>query len=250
MKKIDHKEVYLDGKHYDALNVHDFDIPFYLKQAKQCKGEVLELACGTGRIAIPLANEGINISGIDVSEGMIKQAKEIAKKQKVDIDFKVLDIRNFDLNKKFALIYLPFNSICHIHDFESIKALFNTVKKHLESNGKFIMSVFKPNMNLLIRKKDEVVTNDSYTNPYNNTEVKHTENNYYNSADQVNYINWIFEIDKKTEKIPINMRMFFPQELDNYLKFSNFEIINKFGDYAENDFNENSNQQIIVCKAK
>ena len=158
MKAIDHKEVYKDGKHYDAMNFYNSDLPFYMKYAKECKGNVLELACGTGRLTLPIAQAGINITGIDISEGMISEAKEKAIKLNIGVDFKVLDIRNFELNNKFDLIFIPFNSICHIHDFESIKALFDSVKRHLTPTGKFIIDVFKPNLQLLTRKKDEIFT--------------------------------------------------------------------------------------------
>jgi len=57
--KIDHEEIYRDGKHYDALNNFNHDVPFYLEMAKSYGEKTLELACGTGRITLPLAEQGI-----------------------------------------------------------------------------------------------------------------------------------------------------------------------------------------------
>ncbi len=250
MKAIDHKNVYQDGKNYDAMNSFNWDFPFYKKYALECKGSVLELACGTGRLTIPLATEGIDITGIDISEGMIKEAEIKAKDLNVAIDFQVQDIRTFKIDKKFQFIFLPYNSICHIHDFESIKSLFQSVKKHLAPNGVFIVDVFKPSLAHLTRKKDEVFTNNSYKISSDKNIINHTETSFYNQADQVNYIEWFLEQNGKIENQKLNMRMFFPQELDNYLQFSGFEIIDKFGDHFENKFDNDANWQIVVCKVQ
>jgi ubiquinone/menaquinone biosynthesis C-methylase UbiE len=95
------------------------DIPFYLEYAKECRGEVLEIACGTGRALIPLAQEGIKITGLDISDEMLKIAKEkvgrLDEKIKENIEFIHGDMANFDLKKKFSFIfwYVPFISAPH-----------------------------------------------------------------------------------------------------------------------------------------
>ena len=139
--KIDHEEIYRDGKHYDALNNFNHDVPFYLEMAKSYGESTLELACGTGRITLPLAEKGIDIIGLDISKGMISEAKEKAQKQNLDIELLIGDVRDFNLAKKFSLIIFPFNSICHLHDYESINACFENVKKYLQPNGRFIIDV-------------------------------------------------------------------------------------------------------------
>ncbi len=82
MNPIDHKEIYRDGKHYDALNTFDTDVVFYSKMADKYGSPILELACGTGRITIPIAEKGHEIVGIDISEAMITVAKDKSSKAK------------------------------------------------------------------------------------------------------------------------------------------------------------------------
>ena len=68
------------------LNNFNHDVPFYLEMAKSFGEKTLELACGTGRITLPLAKQGIDIVGIDISNGMISEAKEKAQKQNLNVE--------------------------------------------------------------------------------------------------------------------------------------------------------------------
>lgn len=152
MKPIDCEQLFDDGRHYDMHTKHVVeDIPFYLRQAKKYGEPVLELACGTGRITIPMAEQGIQITGLDVSEPMLSQARRKAAMKGVNVEWVKADCRDFKLNKKFRLIFFPFNSIVHLHDLESIEACFSCVRKHLTREGRFMIDVFVPGMDYLMR---------------------------------------------------------------------------------------------------
>ena len=110
--------LYRDGRHYDALNSFLVaDIPFYEEEARKAGGLVLELACGTGRLTIPIARSGVEIVGLDLSASMLAHARTKAKALGVDIEFVEGDCRSFDLGRKFALIFMAFNSMQHLHDY-------------------------------------------------------------------------------------------------------------------------------------
>lgn len=186
--------------------------------------------------------------GIDISESMLNEAMEKAANEGVNIHFEQADVRNFELNKQFALIFFPFNSICHLHDFDSINACFKNVKKHLKPGGRFIIEVFNPDFKLLLRDKSKLHAHSKYKNPYNNTDVVVKETNDYNSAEQINYIKKHFNIVGGKIENDLNMRIYFPQELDNYLMFSGFEIEEKYGGFDKSSFTTKSAKQIIICK--
>jgi 2-polyprenyl-3-methyl-5-hydroxy-6-metoxy-1,4-benzoquinol methylase len=96
---IDH--IYQDGRHYDQLfSGANKDFPFWIGQAKKYGGPVLELACGTGRLSIPLARAGFSVTGIDHSEAMLDEAKKKSAEQGVAVEWVSGDIRDFDLGKK------------------------------------------------------------------------------------------------------------------------------------------------------
>src|SRR5215469_2012284 len=165
--------LYRDGRHYDALNSFLVaDIPFYGEEAKRAAESyredphppaknagrighpVLELACGTGRLTIPIAKSGTEIVGLDLTPSMLAQARTKAEAAGVKIEFVEGDCRSFELERKFALIFMAFNSMQHLHDYESLAALFRNVRKHLAEAGRFVFDVFNPNLEILARNPE------------------------------------------------------------------------------------------------
>lgn len=248
MKPIDCRHIYLDGRHYDLQINHLDDLTFYLHQIGIYGEPVLELACGTGRLTIPIAEQGIHITGLDISEGMLSQAKIKANKKGVKIDWIKADCRNFNLKKKFNFIFLPANSIAHLHDLESIEACFSCVKKHLATKGRFVIDIFNPSLNILTRDSSKHYPVAEYPDPDGKGTVVITENNVYDDANQINRIKWYYKIDNKEEYVKeLNMRIFYPQELDELLHYNGFIIEAKFGNYNMESFVSTSKKQLVVC---
>ena len=251
MKQIDSEPLYRNGRHYDTQHRNfKSDIPFYLDQARKYGDPILELACGTGRLTIPIAKEGYDITGLDISEGMLEKAKENARKKKLALKWIRDDVRTFNINEKFKLIIFPFNSIAHLHDLESIDSCFTTVKRHLKDDGRFILDMFNPDFKRLIRNPKKRFPVDKYTDPDSKATVVIKESNIYDSAKQINYITWYYKIGKEEFSYELNMRIFFPQELDSLLIHNGFNIENKFGNFDCSKFNSKSEKQLIICNLK
>ena len=250
MKPIDCEQLYNDGRRYDLQNKNIVDdIPFYFGQIEKYGEPVLELACGTGRITIPIAEQGIQITGLDISEPMLSHAQKKSAVKGIDVEWIRADCRNFKLNKKFNLIILPFNSIAHLHDLESIEACFSCVKEHLTNEGRFVIDVFNPRLDILTRDPNRRYPVAQYSDPDGKGEVVITENNIYEPATQINRTKWYFKIGSQTEESveELNMRIFYPQELDALLLYNGFTIEAKFGNYGEMSFVSASPKQLIVC---
>ncbi len=250
MKPIDCEHLYRDGRYYDLEN-EDFvdDIPFYLHQIEKYGEPVLELACGTGRITIPIAQKGIQITGLDILDSMLNHAKRKATNKGVNVEWIKADCRDFRLNKKFNLIFFPFNSIAHLHDLESIKACFSCVKEHLMDNGRFIIDFFNPSLNILTRDPTRRYPVKEYLDPDGKGQVVITENNIYDAANQINRVKWYYNIGSQSEEVveDLNMRIFYPQELDALLYYNGFTIDTKYSNYDETPFMSASPKQLIVC---
>lgn len=236
-----------NGKHYDALNNFDYDIPFYLDLLKLYPNSFLELGCGTGRIALPVGKAGYKVVGIDIAEDMLNVANNKIEKG-LDVTFFNSDIRKFNLNQKFSVITIAFDSICHLHNFEDIKSFLECVKNHLQLGGRFVIDVANPNYKSFLRDPEAKTQLSTYINPYDGSTVKISELCRYDKVNQINNFTWYYEIDQTITSQTLVKKVFFPSELDNYLKFMGFEITNKYGDFKYSDFNGQSKRQVIVSK--
>lgn len=240
-----------DAAIYDGLNTFLDDLVFYKKWLpKDKEARILELCCGTGRLTIPIAKEGYNITGVDYTTSMLNQAKIKAKKEHLSIKFLQKDIRILDLGMKFDFIFIPFNSIHHLYKNEDLFKVLEMVKKHLQKNGIFLLDCFNPNIRFIVHgEKNKETTAEYITDDGRKVMIKQTM--FYESATQINRIKWHYYINDVFHSIQdLDMRMYFPQELDFYLECSGFNIIHKFGSFEEDDFCDDSEKQIYVLSLK
>ena len=142
---------YYDGAY--AAKKDLTDLPFYLEEARQSGGPVLELACGTGRIALPIAREGIEICGVDQAPAMLEilRAKLQTEEPAVGQRFEAVegDMRTCRLGRRFALVMIPFRAMQHMYAIEDQVAALETAKAHLAPGGRLVFDVFLPRLDKL-----------------------------------------------------------------------------------------------------
>ena len=114
------------------------DVPFYVGLARDADGPLVELAVGTGRVAIPVARAtGRRVIGIDSSRGMLEQARLRAAEQGVDLDLRECDMRELELEEAAALIYCPGRSLLHLPTWADRRRCFERVAASLRPDGRF-----------------------------------------------------------------------------------------------------------------
>jgi SAM-dependent methyltransferase len=136
---------------YDALFPARAHIPYYVDLARREAGEVLELACGTGQLAVPIARAGFPTVGLDLSAEMLNAPRERTAAARVSVEYVLGDMRNFDLGRRFALVFIARNSLLHLCSTEDILAAFAAVRRHLAPGGTFAFDVFNPDVRLLAK---------------------------------------------------------------------------------------------------
>ena len=249
-KTADGSEIYWDGDHYDAFNQpYEDDLAFYLAEARKARGPVLELACGTGRLTIPLKKKGIDITGLDYAAPMLARARAKAAVAGVKIDFKAGDARNFRLGRKFKLIFIAFNSMQHFGRRPELEGFFRSVRAHLAPGGRFIFDVFSPDPRYLTRDPEEMLPVAYYDAPGGGGKVLVNETYSYDKMAQTSRIVWHYRSEKtgKTVKKSLNLRCFFPEELQALLHYNGFRALRRYGDFKRRPFGEASMKQVVVC---
>ncbi len=238
-----------DGAIYDGMNTFLTDLEFYRRWLpKNKEARILELCCGTGRLTLPIAKEGYDITGVDFTPSMLEQAKTRAAEEGLEVEFIQADMRTLDLPEKYDLIFIPFNSIHHLYENEDVFKAFRGVKNHLKEGGLFLLDCFNPNMQFIVEGEKQQKEIAEYTTN-DGRAIRIKEIMRYENKTQINRIAWHFFIDGEFDSIQdLDMRLFFPQELDAYLEGNGFNIIHKFGSFNEEAFNDHSEKQIFVCQ--
>ncbi|HNW43699.1 MAG TPA: class I SAM-dependent methyltransferase [Elusimicrobiales bacterium] len=246
-------DVYWDGLHYDAFNTpYQDDQAFYLAQARKAGGPVLELACGTGRLTLPLRKAGIDITGLDQAEPMLERARAKAAAAGLNVNFIKGDARRFRLGRLFSLIFIPFNSLQHMLSRTDIEGLFACVSAHLAPGGRFIFDVFNPDPHYLIRDTKELLPVAYYPDPAGGGQVLVNEQYSYDRAVQVSRIRWHYrrEKDGKTVTKRLNLRCFYPAELEALVHYNGFKIVSRLGGFDGRPFTGTCAKQVLILKKR
>ncbi len=129
--------------------------------------DVLELACGTGTMALSMEELGYyNITATDLSPEMIEKAKKKARKAESDVHFQTLDFLNIDLDKTFDAVFMVFDSLNYLHSKKDLLTLHEQVYNVLKPNGIFVYDFTTPrNSKKAIRylNDEQDTVNDRYT---------------------------------------------------------------------------------------
>lgn len=122
------------------------DIPFYVEEAKRSGGPVVELAVGTGRIAVPIAAAGIDVIGVDSSAGMLAVCRERAAAAGVEerLDLRIGDLADPPVERPVPLVICPFRSYLHLQDDRERRRALGAVRRILDTEGRFVFDVFAP----------------------------------------------------------------------------------------------------------
>jgi ubiquinone/menaquinone biosynthesis C-methylase UbiE len=119
------------------------DVPFYVDLAREADGPIVELAVGTGRVAIPVAlATGRRVIGVDASPGMLLQARARAAEAGVDLTLIEGDMRDLALDEPAALIYCPFRALLHLRTWADRRRVFERVAASLRPGGRFAWNAF------------------------------------------------------------------------------------------------------------
>ena len=122
------------------------DVGFYVDEALASGGPIVELAVGTGRIAVPVAQAGIDVVGVDSSPGMLTVARRAAEAAGVSnrVELRLGDLREPPVTERVSLVICPFRSLLHMETEEEKLRALRAARELLEPSGRFVFDVFSP----------------------------------------------------------------------------------------------------------
>jgi SAM-dependent methyltransferase len=264
MSPVGERNLYInDAQFYDLDNrkIVKVDIPFYLNFAKKTEVDILELACGTGRLTIPLAEAGNNVWGLEYSETMLNQFKYKMEQLPESISQRIKlihgDMSQFSLNRSFPLIILPNRSFQLLLEDELENSCLQTIRRHLNSNGDFIINIgnFIKSKEMVASWVDDTEFFDwENTDPNTGFNVRRSHiRKEIDSKRQIIFPYKTYRITKKdgsTETITKRSpwRYFFYNQIKEKLISNGFRIIHEFGSYEGDPISKEGPEFIFICR--
>ena len=230
---------------------------FYRDLASSAGGEVLELCCGTGRIAVPLARAGVQITGIDNSSGMLDGFRRHLQEENVATRARITlvqaDIRELALEKRdFSLAIIPFSSLMLVDSLEGQRLAIQCVARHLAHGGLLALDLINPFVLPLGGTKSAEPLESRVNIRTGNEYVQYSQASRMDASGRQHVIGWYSEraMDGSLSERPFSLwwRPIFPWEIAGMLGEAGFTVISYHGDFGTEAYSVASRYLYVVAE--
>jgi SAM-dependent methyltransferase len=242
--------LYDDPDLYDALlPASPEQMAFYCNLARARAGAVLELACGSGQMLVPIAAQGVSATGLDLSSKMLAGMRQRAAASAVQVQCIEADMRDFNIKQRFSLIFIARNSLLHLFELDDFSAFFAAVRRHLEPNGVLAFDIFNPSMQVVSRPSGERFHVMRKTSPLHGELIVEATSDYDRQS-QVNRATWFISTSEQRDRwvVPLHLRSIYPQELLALLALNRVCLMSRDGDFTGGRFTSMSANQVCQCR--
>lgn len=225
-----------DERAADISDAAVVDPPVSLLAELAGEGAALELGIGTGRIALPLSQQGVEVHGVDLSADMIEQLRPKPGAGKIGLS--VADMTTVKLDRRFRLVYLVYNGIMCLTTQDSQVECFINAADHLEDDGLFLLEVQVPDLRRLPPGESVKAFHISPT---------HLGFDTYEFGSQmlISHHYWI-EADGRMESGSGPYRYVWPAELDLMARIAGLKLIHRWSDWNREPFTDDSVSHVSV----
>jgi SAM-dependent methyltransferase len=200
-------------------------------------GRVLELGIGTGLIALPLAARGIEVHGIDASEAMVARLR--IKPGGEAIPVTLGNFADVDVQGKFSLIYIVYNTIFALQTQEEQVRCFQNAGEHLSDGGLFVVETFVPDLTLFSQKQELKVT--AITPDRVGLKVSQ-----HDVVTQKIKSQHIAILNNEVKLFPVEIRYAYPAELDLMAQLAGLKLQHRWSSWKQDVFDASSTKHISV----
>jgi len=232
------------------------DVPFWLSLAREADDETLEIACGTGRVLLPLARAGLHVTGVDISEGMLAVARRKLAEEPTEVSERVTlaqgDMTQFDLGRQFGLVIIPFSAFQVLLTRADQRACLERCRAHLAPGRRLAIDVFNPHLSRLTSSAPVREGPKEFMGP-NEEMVRWSGETEYDLASQTLRSRWRYERatpggETRVSQHVLALHYFFRFEMEWMLEACGFEIEALYGDFERNEFTADSPEMIFAAR--
>lgn len=244
---------------YDILHAGLGDVPAYVEYARKFGPRILEFGSGTGRILVPLARAGFEVTGVDVSDDMMAMCRQKLDNESPEVRSRTriikADVVDLHLTDKFDLVIAPCNFInCLTGPDEGFAAL-QSAKRHLRDGGIFILDNSIPDVPYMV-KSNGVSKTFEFTHPLTGTNIIDTFTPHYDFTLQVETDHVVLEERDgnrllRKEEATVVQTFYFPREIRMMLASAGFEIVHEQGSIVQDiPIDSDAGEMVFFCRPR
>lgn len=248
---------YYDGAYSAKQDL--VDLPFYLELAEKSPGPILEIACGTGRVLLPIARKGIEIHGMDNSVPMLTILKTRLADEPQDVRRRVTlhegDMREFQLGAQYPLVIIPFRAMQHMHTVEDQISALRAAALHLTDTGILAFDVFYPKFELIHSKMGEEVAEMEWS-PDSDPGTMMRRYFRKDSVDKINQVfsfTFIYRLFRASQLIleeteAFRLSYFTYPHLRALFLLAELEVVAEYGSFAKSPLDNSAEEMIFLLR--
>jgi SAM-dependent methyltransferase len=200
-------------------------------------GRILELAIGTGRMALPLAARGLSVQGIDASPEMVAKLREKAGGDAIPVT--IGDFADVGVDGAFDLVFLVFNTLFNLTSQDDQLRCFQNVARHLTPRGVFVVEAFVPDLSGFVDGR-------ALRTVHVTTDSVYLEASVHDPVAQIVHYQYIEISQGGVRLYPVPMRYAWPAELDLMARLAGLELRERWGGWDRSPFTAKSSSHVSV----
>ncbi len=232
----------------------DADLFMYQQFASRCGSPILELGCGTGRVLLPLARQGYEITGVDLSQSMLEVARRKVAAENLSelVTLSQQDMRELELAGRFNMAFAAINSFMHLLNTDDQLAALARIRHHLNPGGLLLLDLFNPDLSRLLEARGQVGLAKVMTDPDTGHRLMRFHSDKVDLGQQTIHVTFVLdELDAegslKRTLFPFSIRYLFRFELELLLRHAGFEVEAIYGSYDLDEYSGDSPKMIAVA---
>lgn len=237
------------------------DVDFYVKAAAESGGPVLEVGCGTGRVLVPTARAGVEITGVDSSAEMLEICRRRLAEEPATVQSRAQlvegDMRNFKLPPKFRLATIPFRPFQHLTTVADQLSCLESIRRHLTDDGLLIFDLFNPSLDALANQPigTEHGEEPEFSMPDGRRVIrrhKTVAKDLFQQVGQYELIYYITHPDGREERLchSFALRHLFRFEAEHQLARAGFAVENLYADFDRRAYGSKDPGDLIFVARK
>lgn len=240
------------ARYYDAdFHGYSEDVPFFRELSRRAGGPILELMCGTGRLLLPLAEDGHPITGVDISPAMLAVARHHLDEAGLSASLIEGDVRSVDLpSHAYTMAFIAVNSFMHLETVRDQLAALDTARRALARRGTLVIDLFNPDPIEIAREDNRIVLDRSYE--LDGRQVQKFVAIDSDAASQTSHVTYLYDetdaagqVCRRTMRFVL--RWFYRYEIEHLLARAGFSLRAVYGSYDLDEYATGSQRLIIVA---